>query len=197
MINCTADLDLKNQEEALKWIRSESLKGTKSIGFIPDKGLAHAHVHRRIHWAQENDDPVVFCVHGPSRRRLIARVYQIWTRNDARRLLHAQAMIEVLERLYRKRGAIQMSCWCAADLESTVFWTALGFQEAGRRLGGGSRQHIRFVRPITTAGRLAGFQLETSEHGSTIHEPTLLRGLQAAGRGQRRRRSNGDRPLLN
>lgn len=197
MISCTADLDLQHQSEVLKWIRSEALKGTKSIGFIPEKGLLHAHLHRRIHWADENDDPVVFCVHGPSRRRLICKVYQIWTRNDARRLLHARAMIEVLERIYRARGAIQMSCWCAADLEATVFWSALGFQEAGRRLGGGSRQHIRFVRPITTTGWLAGFQLETSEPGLTRHEPSLLRGQQAAGKGQRRRRSASDRSLLN
>jgi len=188
VICATRDLVPGTAANALRWILSEAKKGTKSIGFVPLEGLERASAAGRVHIAFENDDPVAFCVWGPSRSRLVIRLYQVWTRNDARRLLHASAILETLSANAGRQAFVELACWCAADLESTAFWLALGFKENARRPGGGGRVHVNFVRPIKKGRPLLALSPGWGGHGKATPKSSPLVGVQAGGTGLRRLR---------
>lgn len=188
MICATRDLVPGTAANALRWILSEAKKGTKSIGFVPLEGLERASRAGRVHIAFENDDPVAFCVWGPSRSRLVIRLYQVWTRNDARRLTHATAILEQIAQLGAARGAVELACWCAQDLEATIFWASLGFTENALRPGGRGRVHVNFVRPIKRGRPLLALSPGWGGHGKATPKSSPLVGVQAGGTALRRLR---------
>ncbi len=71
----------------------------------------------------ENDEPCGF-VYATHNLALVTHIQQIAVQRDARRLEHGTALIESITR----SNDWLLSCRCAADLESTAFWQALGFQ---------------------------------------------------------------------
>jgi len=182
MIQETRDLVPGIHQSALRWILSEAKRGTKSIGFVPAEGLERASAAGLVLIDIENDDPVGFLVYGRSRSRLVTRIYQCWVRNDARRMLRATAIVDHLAQISARERAVELTCWCAADLDSTAFWEALGFHWIGSRLGGGKRVHWRYSRIIRTGGHLPGFELATHARGRTSERPSPLRQVKSGGK---------------
>jgi len=182
VISQTRDLVPGIRERMLRWILSEAKKGTKSIGFVPSEGLERASAAGLVLIDIENDDPVAFMVWGPGRKRQVLRIYQAWTRADARRMTRAAALVESLRATAERQAFVELMCWCAADLESTAFWEALGFAKKAARLGGGRRIHYRYSKPVKIDGLLPGFSLESAGPVQTSERPSLLRQVRVGGR---------------
>jgi hypothetical protein len=121
------------------WPQIEALRRKEgdALGFVP-KALYESILKRERHadrdrWRHSNilvtldsGEITGFCF--VSYRAAVARIFQIVVRSDARRWHRALIMVDAIERKARavlKRG---ISCRVAIDLESNLFWTAVGFE---------------------------------------------------------------------
>lgn len=143
--------------EALCFIRSEAKKGTNSIGFLPWPKVCDLCSRNQAGIATENNDIVGFVLHG--RNTDATRIFQIWTRADARRLLYGACLVRGVERFAIATDSPAISLKCATDLPAIKFWLALGFVPMQRIMAGSARARtlIRFERTVRTAhqtGRL-------------------------------------------
>lgn len=83
--------------------------------------------------------------------RTVCRIWQIAVRRDARRIEHGLMLLAAVEGQARLDGASELSLWCAADIEATAFWEALGFGVRQRRYKSRcrAREQYRYGRTIT------------------------------------------------
>lgn len=98
---------------------------SEAIGFIPKVRYEMEINGQRggsIILCLENDEPVGF-VYATHNRFGVTHIQQVAVQRDARRLLHGKSLIDAITR----DTDWLLSCRCAADLESTDFWKALGF----------------------------------------------------------------------
>jgi len=108
------------------YIDSLRKQESEAVGFIPKERYEMEIDGRRggsIILCFENNDPVGF-VYATHNNAGVTHIQQVAVQKDARRILHGAALINAVTR--DKDWLV--SCRCAADLESTAFWEALGFQ---------------------------------------------------------------------
>lgn len=98
---------------------------SEAIGFIP-KERYEMEIDGRsggsIFIAWDNEDPTGF-IYATHNRSGITRIQQVAVQEDARRIERGKLLVEAAQ----KARDWLLSCRCAADLESTDFWEALGF----------------------------------------------------------------------
>ena len=113
----------------IKYIDSLRKKEGEAIGFIPLQRYEmeiNGDRHGSILVYEENLDLVGF-VYATHNRAGVTHIQQVAIQEDARRMERASALVLAV----RKERDWLLSCRCAADLDSTHFWEALGFQPSG------------------------------------------------------------------
>jgi GNAT superfamily N-acetyltransferase len=81
---------------------------------------------------EKNLDPVGYVLLTPGIGvDTFAKIQQIAIRNDARRLDYGSALINVARQFCVKFGRLGVTLRCRTDLESNLFWQALGFRRYG------------------------------------------------------------------
>lgn len=137
--------------EDLKYVVDLSNKENHAIGFIPKQAYESAvtgikegkrwsnKCNDKLWIAQENGDTVGFLLGSfgtgtrPSARR--AKVAQICLQQDARKLERGRALLDEFIKHGDARGVFIFGCGCADDLESNLFWQAMGWTKEGQRRG--------------------------------------------------------------
>jgi predicted GNAT family N-acyltransferase len=77
---------------------------------------------------EANHDAVGYCLVTPGRApNTHVRIQQIAVRNDARRLHYGQALLRVIRDFCEDNQRVGVRLRCRADLESNLFWRAMGF----------------------------------------------------------------------
>lgn len=107
------------------YIDSLGKKESEAIGFIPLQRYEmeiEGSRHGSIIVAEENNDLVGF-IYATHNHAGVTHIQQIAIQEDARRMERASLLVKAVQ---RERDWL-LSCRCAADLESTNFWDALGF----------------------------------------------------------------------
>jgi len=142
------NIRLANLED-LKYIDSLSKKESKSIGFIPKARYEAAIVGRRLKEKEkptcndkllicyENDEPVGFLIasNGKDVATKVAKVHQICIQEDARLIERGKALLNYWIDFCSKIGIFDYSCGCAEDLDSNLFWKAMGWEHIDTRMG--------------------------------------------------------------
>ena len=112
----------------------------ESIGFLPSTRLEEYAARGQLYHQIDDDEWVGFLVCGPMRFGKACRVYQECIDKTARRYGSGY-------RLYRKflddcisAGCSRIILGCAEDLESNLFWKAVGLKAVGYRKGGEKRK---------------------------------------------------------
>lgn len=98
----------------------------EALGFIPLRRYEmeiSGERHGSIIVCEENGDLVGF-VYATHNSAGVTHIQQVAVQEDARRMDRASALVLATQR----RTDWLMSCRCAAELESTHFWNALGFK---------------------------------------------------------------------
>ena len=129
----------------LKYITSLANKESKSLGFIPKIAYESAilgkkpSIHRwsdtcndKIWLCWENGDPVGFVMASFGQ---IAKINQICIQEDARLIERGKALLNEVIQHGEVRGIWDFGCGCADDLESNLFWKAMGWNRIGQRKG--------------------------------------------------------------
>lgn len=146
-----------------------------AIGFLTAAAIADKHKRGRILVARANEDQVAWATWGIAKNRASINIYQCWTREDARRLRNALALVETLNATARVQRLPALALWCAADLEAVTFWQALGFHPVAKRKGGARRHrlHVRLIRPVTAVFNLPPAPAATIAASELDALPTL------------------------
>lgn len=124
----------------VSWIIGEAKKGTHSIGFIPSTHYNTYHQTGQLAVCIDQEELLAFIVFGHTPPT--ARVWQIWTRNDARRELAATALIEWLKVEALKRGCGEVRARVKQSLDANLFWQAAGFHIDATVRSSGKRQQM-------------------------------------------------------
>ena len=109
----------------LKYVEHLRRLEGEAVGFIPYQRYEMEVDGRRggsIYLAWENGDPVGF-VYATHNRTGVTHIQQVAVQEDARRMERATALVEAAQ----KERDWLVTLRCAADLEATHFWEALGF----------------------------------------------------------------------
>ena len=130
--------------EDLKYITSLANKEGHAIGFIPKiayeaaiTGIKTGHrwsltCNDKLWLAFENEDPVGFVLASFGK---IVKVNQICIQEDARKIERGKMLLTTLQNYASKIGKYSFGCGCANDLESNIFWKAMGWQYVSQRNG--------------------------------------------------------------
>lgn len=135
--------------EDLKYIESLAKKESQSIGFIPKVRYEAAIIGKRIREAAqpncndklymcfEDNEPVGFVLgsSGKKSKGAIAKVSQICIQEDARLLERGKGLLNAFTWDCENRGIFDFQCACADDLDSNLFWKAMGWELIGQRKG--------------------------------------------------------------
>lgn len=139
MITWRSD-ELHGIADAASWCLCEARKGTNSIGFIPRPRFIRDFERGRVYCTEENGDLVAYLLRGPLRNTTV--VTQMWTRQDARRVLFAAATVVRMLQDCEAAGVAVVRLKCALDLEATKFWPMVGFNLVAQKAGGRSRGRL-------------------------------------------------------
>lgn len=131
--------------EDMTYITSLANKESKALGFIPKTAYEAAingvkpSKHRwsdtcndRIFMCEENGDPVGYVMMSYGQR---AKVNQICIQSDARLIERGKKLLQAGIDHAALKGISDFGCGCADDLESNIFWRAMGWQKIGQRRG--------------------------------------------------------------
>lgn len=120
----------------INYIDSLRKKEGSALGFIPiaayESVASRTTVAKRDRWkyqtlmvTEDNGDLTGFCYVSYSGQD--AHIFQIVVQQDARRWQRALLMADQVERDARNFGKRSVTCRVAVDLESNLFWTAIGY----------------------------------------------------------------------
>ena len=122
---------------------------SEALGFLPlsayERIVCGASAHRL--WIVEAEgDRVGFLYASPGGTGRALPIVQVAVQQDARRLAYASALVSEAEcyAVQLQRPAVGLKV--AQDLESTTFWTALGYRLLGMEAGGARRGRVMEVR---------------------------------------------------
>lgn len=118
-------IDLDTLPPDLRYVESLMRVETKRIGWMPAVALRQAYDRGRIVLHRENDQPLGYCVW--SHNKGVLKCFQIVVQNDARRLIHGTRLIAKTIAAAAHYRPTLISLRCAIDLDSHLFWQALGF----------------------------------------------------------------------
>ena len=136
--------------EDLKYIVDLSKKENKSLGFIPKMAYSSAitgiktgdrwsNVCNDKLWVCEcNGDLVGFVLASFGNKNQLQRfgkIAQICLQTDARKLERGKMLLNTVLKYGETINVSKFSCGCAADLESNIFWQAMGWDRVGERKG--------------------------------------------------------------
>lgn len=121
------------------WLYIDSLRKREgaALGFIPkavyESVLTEARVANRDRWKYQrvivtvdNASLTGFCMW--STHAAMSNIFQIVVQEDARRWARALLMTQWVEAEALELGKVGVKCRVAVDLESNLFWRALGYQ---------------------------------------------------------------------
>lgn len=147
----TRDLPDSLSRQALTFCYSASKIDADSIGWLPRQAYDTRHTDGELLVLFNNDDLVAFVLMSKPSAYQELRCLQIWVRPDARVILHGRTILQKFQQLAIERGCIRVRCWCAEDLPSNLFWSAMGWQKKTWRHGPArtARRHNLWALPIT------------------------------------------------
>ena len=139
-------------KEDLPYINDLSKKESRSLGFIPNPAYLSAitGIKTGKRWSSVcNDklfvcecdgDVVGFCLasFGNAQGNVMTRtgkIAQICLQADARMLQRGGVLLDAIVAQGEKVYTYNWSCGCADDLESNIFWQAMGWTKVGQRRG--------------------------------------------------------------
>lgn len=144
-----------------------------ALGFVPKAGVERHARTGRLALIERNNDRVGFCLFGTTKPT--ARVFQLWVRDDARRIQHGRALTAFVCDRASRRGCHVTLAKVARDLFCLPFWYAIGFHAIEIGPGGDRRGRwvITFARNCFTLG--ASQLREIGALPADTAEPTLDR----------------------
>ena len=86
----------------------------------------------RLWLAEDSGDPVGFLLASFGK---VVKVTQVCIQEDARKIERGKLLIGALENYANNIGKFSFGCGCADDLESNLFWDAMGWQFVSQRKG--------------------------------------------------------------
>ena len=116
------------------------------LGFLPKTTFERYLQQHKLRLQYLNDEPCGFLTHGQPRTNDCVKIYQACIQTDARRIKEATELVHGLIADCRRVQAASLVCRCAADLDATAFWKALGFRPVALELPASrtGRQLIRY-----------------------------------------------------
>lgn len=123
---------------------------SKSLGFIPKMAYESAITGEKTGkrwskvcndklWVCENNGDLVGFVYATMGRATtgikMGKIAQIAIQEDARRIQRGLLLLEEAKRYGFEKGTLRWQCGCAEDLESNIFWQAMGWVKVGERKG--------------------------------------------------------------
>ena len=152
MIDETLDLGVVRQAkiEDITYIISLSKKENHSLGFIPKMAYESAitGIKTGDRWSNVcndklfviecNDDLVGFCLASfgiPNAISKKGKIAQICLQTDARKFLRGRLLLDFVVDYGKTQGTFAFSAGCADDLESNLFWKAMGWICIAQRFG--------------------------------------------------------------
>jgi N-acetylglutamate synthase-like GNAT family acetyltransferase len=133
-------------------------KETDQLGFIPQSCYEReigGVTNGTILIYEENGDSVGF-IYATHNRHGITKIHQIAMQEDARRMQRASDLVSAVERDVDWLVSLR----CAADLDATDFWEAVGFQSMGQ-VGikeNAWRRHTKAGLPTRRGRKMLSFQ---------------------------------------
>ena len=134
----------------LPYVISLSKKESGSLGFIPKMAYESAitGIKTGDRWSNVcndklfiivcNGDLVGFCLCSfglPQANMRIGKIAQICIQTDARKLLRGKLLLDAVMEYGSKFFTFRWQCGCAEDLESNIFWNAMGWVNIADRQG--------------------------------------------------------------
>ena len=134
----------------LPYIISLSNKENGSLGFIPKMAYESAitGIKTGDRWSNVcndklfvivcNGDLVGFCLSSMGLVQMnmrIGKIAQICIQTDARKLLRGKLLLDAVMDYGIKNFTFRWQCGCAEDLESNIFWNAMGWSNIADRQG--------------------------------------------------------------
>jgi len=134
----------------LPYVVDLSKKESKALGFIPKmayesaitgikKGKRWSNVcNDRLAVIENNGDLVGFCLASfgnPNSKDRRGKIAQICIQEDARQIERGKHLLSKIIIYASKIGCLNMGCGCAEDLESNIFWKAMGWKKVSNRKG--------------------------------------------------------------
>jgi hypothetical protein len=125
-------------------------KESNCLGFIPKMAYESAITGKKTgkRWSDvcndkiwvctENEQPVGFVLASFGRINTVnkqGKIAQIALQTDARKLLRGRSLLNAVIEHGEKNFTIGFSAGCADDLESNIFWQAMGWVKVGERYG--------------------------------------------------------------
>lgn len=138
------------EEKDLPYIVDLSKKESKSLGFIPKvayeaaitgikKGKRWSDVcNDKLFVIECNKDLVGFCLASFGKtydQYKKGKIAQIVLQSDARLLQRGRILLDAVTQYGKDNYTFGWSCGCADDLESNIFWQAMGWQLVNQRFG--------------------------------------------------------------
>ena len=132
------------------YIISLSKKESVSLGFIPKMAYEAAITGIKLgdRWSNVcndklfviecNGDLVGFCLASfgiPNAISKKGKIAQICLQTDARKLLRGRLLLDTVVDYGKTQGTMAFSAGCADDLESNIFWKAMGWICIAQRMG--------------------------------------------------------------
>jgi ribosomal protein S18 acetylase RimI-like enzyme len=139
-LNITTDDGRADRESSVRFVVHGGRKDYLALGFLPRCRIENYLDLGWITFARINNERVGFMLAG--QHKTSWRIYQLWVVSDARRLAVASAILNCLARQAQEKAAPDIRCWVAADLESNLFWRAIGFNPYAIREGGKARKRV-------------------------------------------------------
>ena len=133
-------MDDESAEKAVKYAADLMRKNYEAVGFLPVPRLLEYAKAGQLWLQYENDEPCGYLAFGNGWP--VLKVYQCCIQTDARRAEHAATLIRALIQVGQDRGCLSISLWCAEDLESNLFWRAMGFRQVATRDNGNRRGRL-------------------------------------------------------
>lgn len=134
----------------LPYVISLSKKENHSLGFIPKMAYESAitGIKTGDRWSNVcndklfviecNKDLVGFCIASfgiPNSISKKGKIAQICLQTDARKFLRGRKLLDAVIEYGKTQGTFAFSAGCADDLESNLFWRAMGWIKIGSRFG--------------------------------------------------------------
>lgn len=122
----------------LDFVQKLGLRNAFSLGYLPAPALQRYANRGNIIVARENGEPAGYLVERPvlAIDPRVTAIIQTCVVNDARRLSIASDLLQIAHFDALKAGTSILQAWCATDLESNAFWSALSFANVAQRPGG-------------------------------------------------------------
>jgi hypothetical protein len=134
----------------IPYVISLSKKENHSLGFIPKMAYESAvtGIKTGDRWStvcndklfviECNKDLVGFCIASFGLRNSISKkgkIAQICLQTDARKFLRGRRLLDEVVEYGKTQGTMAFSAGCANDLESNLFWQAMGWVKISSRFG--------------------------------------------------------------